>query len=196
MKHILLTLAAFVVISSVQAQKLFTFGPMIGLTSSTLDNSGFSNNTSGAGYVLGGLVRADIKKWYLQPNIYFMYNTSSFDYNQTATDARLNSMTGDLLLGYRIFKFTDLTYIRIFAGPSYSNINSLQYMNKNGSASPGSVYSSDYSSDNVLLNVGAGIDVWKFTFDVKYQRGLTDIDKSANSMYTNTLMVTAGFKIL
>lgn len=192
MKHILLTLAAFVVISSVQAQKLFTFGPMIGLTSSTLDNSGFSNNTSGAGYVLGGLVRADIKKWYIQPNIYFMYNTSSFDYNQATANARLNAVTGDLLLGYRLFKFTDLTYIRIFAGPSYSNINSLQYKNTNNSPTS----DPNYSSDNVLLNVGAGIDVWKFTFDFKYQRGLTDIDKSANSMYTNTLMVTAGFKIL
>lgn len=192
MKQILLTLAAFVAISSVQAQKLFTFGPMIGLTSSTLDNSGFSNNTSGAGYVLGGFVRADIKKWYVQPNIYFMHNTCSFDYNQSTTDARLNSMTGDLLLGYRLFKFTDLTYIRIFAGPSYSNINSLQYKNTN--TSPTS--DPNYSSDNVLMNVGAGIDVWKFTFDVKYQRGLTDIDKSTSNMHTNTLMLTAGFKIL
>ena len=196
MKHILLTLSAFIVISNVKAQKLFVFGPMIGNTSSILENSGFSNNTSGVGYILGGFVRADLKKWYLQPNIYFMHNACSFDYNQTTTDVRLNSVTGDLLLGYRIFKFTDLTYIRIFAGPSYSNINSLEYLNKNNSTTSGPIYSSNYSSDNILLNIGAGIDVWKFTFDFKYQQGLTDIDKSTSSTHTNTLMLTAGFKIL
>lgn len=175
-----------------QAQKFFTFGPMIGYTSSTLDNSTFSNNNPGSGYALGGFIRADIKKWYIQPNIYYLNNSSSFDYNQTTTDTKLQSINGDLLLGYRIFKFTDLTYIRIFAGLSYSNINSLQFKNKNNSNTSGI----DYSSDNFLLNVGAGIDLWKFTFDLRYQRGLTDIDKSANSMYTNTLMLTAGFKIL
>jgi hypothetical protein len=190
MKHLLLVLVAFSIICCVQAQKIFTFGPLIGYTSSTLDNSTFSNNNPGSGYALGGFVRVDIKKCYLQPNIYYLNNTSSFDYNQTTTNTNLKSVTGDLLVGYRLFKFTDLTYVRIFAGPSYSNINKLQYKNGDPTLSP------NYSSSNILLNAGVGFDFWKLTFDLRYQRGLTDIDKSANSMHTNTFMLTAGFKIL
>jgi len=186
MKRILLLISTILIVQFSQAQKLITFGPMVGLTSSTLDNSDFSNNTSGVGYVLGGFIRADIKKWYVQPNIYYMHNTSSFDVSQSTIDSKISSVNGDLLLGYRIFKFTDLTYLRIFAGPSYSNIHKFKY----DTGTP------DYSTDNILLNVGAGIDVWKFTFDLKYQRGLTDIDKSTSNMHTSTLMLTAAFKIL
>jgi len=190
MKHILLLLSVFLFIGTAHAQKLFTFGPMVGYTTSTLDNSTFTNNNSGSGYMLGGFMRADIKKWYLQPNIYYIQNSSSFDYNQSTTNTKSSAVTGDLFLGYRIFKFTDLTYIRIFAGPSYSNINSLKYKNGDPTLNP------TYSSDNILMNAGLGLDFWKFTFDLRYQRGLTDIDKSTNSMYTNTFMLTAGFKIL
>ncbi|WP_018342112.1 outer membrane beta-barrel protein [Cytophaga aurantiaca] len=190
MKQILLLLVVFAVISNANAQKIFTFGPMVGYTTSTLDNSTFTNNSAGSGYALGGFLRFDIKKWYLQPNVYYLSSSSSFDHNQSTTDAHLKSVNADLLLGYRIFKFTDLTYIRVFAGPSYSNINSLKYKNGDPTLNP------NYSSDNVLLNVGAGIDVWKFTFDLKYQRGLTDIDNTSNSMHTNAFLITAGFKIL
>lgn len=190
MKHLLLVFVAFVCIFNAQAQKPFTFGPMIGYTTSSLDNSAFSNNQAGSGYALGGFLRFDIKKWYLQPNIYYFDGSSSFDYNNASTDAKMKSVNTDLLLGYRIFKFTDLAYIRIFAGPSYSNINSLKYKNGDPALKP------NYSSDNILLNAGAGIDLWKFTFDLRYQRGLSDIDKSSSTMHTNTFMLTAGFKIL
>lgn len=185
MKRILLLIYTILIVQFSHAQKLITFGPMVGLTGSTLENSDFSNNKAGGGYVLGGFIRADIKKWYVQPNIYYMNSTSSFDVNQITIDSKQSSINGDLLLGYRLFKFTDLTYIRLFAGPTYSNINTFDYNTGNP----------DYATDNFLLNVGAGIDVWKFTFDLKYQRGLTDIDKSANNMHTNVLMLTAGFKI-
>ena len=190
MKHILLLLSVFLLIGTANAQKPFTFGPMVGITSSTLENSTFTNNNSGVGYLIGGFMRADIKKWYIQPNVYYQHTVSSFDYNQTTIDAELSSVNVDLLLGYRLFKFTDLTYMRIFTGPSYSNINSLKYKNGDPTLNP------NYASDNILLNAGLGLDFWKFTFDFRYQRGLTDIDKSTNSMYTNSFMLTGGFKIL
>jgi len=190
MKHLLLTFTAFVIIYTTQAQKLFTFGPMVGYTYSTLDNSTFTKSSAGSGYALGGFIRVYIKKWYLQPNVYYLNNSSSFDYNQTTIDTKLQSVNLDLLLGYRIFKFTDLTYMRIFAGPSYSNINSLKYKHGDPTLNP------NYLSDNFLLNAGVGFDFWKLTFDLRYQRGLTDIDKSSNSMYTDAFMLTAGFKIL
>ena len=186
MKHILLLISTLLIVQFSDAQKILTFGPLVGLTTSTLDNSNFSNNGPGIGYALGGFVRADIKKLYLQPNVYYMHNASSFDVGGKTIDTKLNTVNIDLLLGYRFFKFTDLTYMRVFAGPGYSNINKLKY----DTGTP------DYAAHNILLNVGAGIDVWKFTFDLKYQRGLTDIDKSTSNIYTNTLMFTAAFKIL
>ena len=185
MKKLFLLLGTFSLLQFAEAQKLFTFGPMAGYTTSVLENSDFSNNRPGSGYVLGGFMRADIKKWYVQPNIYYMQNGSSFDVSQSTIDTKLNSVTGDLLLGYRLFKFTDLTYIRIFAGPGYSSISKLKY----NTGTP------DYSTDNILINAGLGLDFWKLTFDLKYQRGLTDIDKSANTMHTSLFMLTAGFKI-
>lgn len=186
MKKILLLITALFVIQFSQAQKLITFGPMAGLTSSMLDHSDVANSKPGTGYALGGFIRGDIKKFYIQPAIYYVHNTSTFDFNQSNIDTKMNNINADLLLGYRIFKFTDLTYVRIFAGPSYSNISSFKY----DGGKP------DYSSDNILLNVGAGWDVWKLTFDLRYQQGLTDIDKTSSTLYTNVFMLTAGFKIL
>lgn len=186
MKKLLLVFSTILIIQTGSAQKLFTFGPMAGYTASALENSEYPDNTPGSGYIFGAFARADIKKWYVQPNIYYMYNASSFDVSQTTIDVKSKSINGDLLLGYRFFKFTDLTYMRLFAGPGYSSINRLRYNN----GTP------DYSTDNVVINAGLGIDFWKLTFDLKYQRGLTDIDKSSNTMHTSLFMVTAGFKIL
>jgi hypothetical protein len=186
MKKLLLVFSTILIIHTTSAQKLITFGPLAGYTASVLENSDYPNSTPGSGYVFGGFIRADIKKWYIQPNIYYMYNSSSIDVNQTSTDVKSKSVNGDLLLGYRFFKFTDLTYLRLFAGPGYSNINTLKYDSG----------TSDYSTDNILLNAGVGLDFWKLTFDLKYQRGLTDIDKSSNTMHTSLFMLTAGFKIL
>jgi len=190
MKQLLFILCTFSIIHVSNAQKLFTFGPMAGYSTSSLDNSIFSNNSAGSGYALGGFMRADIKKWYIQPNVYYLHNSSSFDYNQATTDVKLKEVNFDLLLGYRFFKFTDLTYMRIFAGPSYANVNSLKYKHGDPSLSPNA------ASSSINLNAGIGIDIWKFTFDARYQRGLSDIDQSANKMYTNMFMFTAGFKIL
>jgi hypothetical protein len=172
------------------AQKPFTIGPLVGMTSSTLHNSDYTSSKAGSGYALGGFMRIAIKKLYLQPNIYYLQNASSFDDNQNTVDTKLKTVNYEALLGYRIFKFTDLTYIRIFAGIGYANINTLKYQNAppNLSSTPG--------SGNTTLNVGAGIDLWKFTFDLRYQEGLSDIDKSSNTMKTNMVMLTAGFKIL
>lgn len=79
MKRILLLISALLIVQFTQAQKLITFGPIIGVTTSTLDNSKFSGNSPGVGYMAGGFFRADIKKWYLQPNVYYMNNESSFE---------------------------------------------------------------------------------------------------------------------
>ena len=186
------TLLAFILFVgfNASAQKPFTFGPFVGISSSTLENSAYTASKANTGYGLGAFVRLDIKKWYLQPNIYYLQNASSFEDNQTTTDAKLKSVNYEALLGYRIFKFTDLTYLRIFTGVGYANINSMKYKSNNPSIT------SDAGNSNTTFNIGGGLDFWKFTFDLKYQRGLTDIDDSSNKQFTNMLFLTAGFKIL
>ena len=135
---------------------------------------------SKGGYMLGAFARINLGKLYLEPGINFSNKKSRILDN----DLKLKYQSVDIpvMVGYYLFKAPAFNF-RGFAGPVASFTT--KKLNK------------DYfkGTDKTMWNgrVGAGIDLWKITFDVDYEFGFRRFGDGAKAPHCWNL--TVGFKI-
>jgi hypothetical protein len=185
----------------------FSLGVKVGYNASNLSTNLDSVKTNfKSGFQFGAYARFG-KKLYLQPEIYYttqggVFKSNTQNWKQTI---KIGSLDIPVLVGYKMFN-TKMLNIRILAGPQASFV-----INKSiseGAISDtvvGPIKNGDLSSVNWAIQAGAGVDVWRFTLDVRYQIGLSQLVKEVTDAKknnwkfdskNNVWVVSLGFKIL
>jgi hypothetical protein len=173
MKKLLLTIGIVVAITAAsQAQILpsVQVGIKGGVNLSSLSNTGSTFNADNrAGYLAGLWARFGALGFNFQPELYLTSkNVDINNGNGAATSAKFTSIDVPLLLGGKIGAFG--LGGRFYAGPLLSF--AINKDNNFGSA-VGSATRFDYKSSNFAITAGAGIDIRKFSVDLRYEAGLT-----------------------
>lgn len=179
--------------------QLVSLGVKVGYNASKLSTDIDSVKSSfKSGFQFGAYVRIG-KKLYLQPELYYTTQGGVFTSNTQnwKQNIKIGSLDVPVLVGYKIIN-TDFLNLRILAGPVASFVVNKSISDDGTSLGP--VTSGDLNSVNWALDVGAGVDVWRFTFDLRYQIGLNQLVKEVQNWTfdsrNNVWVVSLGFKIL
>lgn len=223
MKKVLLLFAALFMATIANAQFDICIGPKLGYQTTKLsvkkDNikSDFKGNMT-----FGVYGRVTIKKFVIQPELlYFksgkMFEVSLLDNSTTSflpdvkptITINQSNLALPVFLGYQ-FLDLDLIKMRANAGPVfYFAVGKTEYVYPDIlTGDDKSVKTQDAPTEGMTMGaaLNLGIDVWKFTLDVNYSLGLTDVfddeievggyEISGDDTKQNIFTVTLGFKFL
>lgn len=166
------------------AAQSITLGPKVGANFSSLKSSNPDQRYSTehfTGWAVGGFIRANLGPLYLQPELYFNEQGSDLTFRDHPADpnrtdfagrVRLTTMDVPVLVGVRLIPL-DKFNLRLMAGPVYTRvlnerINDLQLLDRDK-------YS--FEKENLGYQAGAGIDIGKLTFDMRYQGTINEFNK-------------------
>jgi hypothetical protein len=206
MKKIIFLLATLLIAATTEVtygQLNLKIGPKIGYNASKL-HTNLDSITSQlkSGFQFGIFVRVG-KKVYLQPELYYttqggvFKNDGGVDWKQNIT---LGSLDVPLLVGVSFIN-KELLNVRLLAGPMASFIVNKK-ISSEGVIQP--IKDADIKNVNWYVQAGAGVDIWKFTLDVRYQVGLNKIINDVSyqnriisfNTSNNVWVVSLGFKFL
>ena len=208
MKKIILSLAlilAFLTGGTTYGQLNLKIGPKVGYNASELvTNLDSISSQFKSGFQFGIFVRLG-KKVYLQPEMYYTTTGGVFESNLSDSNWKQNIKLGSLdvpiLIGISFIN-SELLNVRILAGPVASFLVNKNIEESGGITGP--IEDADIKKVNWYIQAGAGIDIWKFTLDIRYQIGLNKIiddisyqNQTINFNTSNNVwVVSLGFKFL
>ncbi|MCD0471231.1 porin family protein [Flavobacterium sp. JAS] len=151
---------------------------------------GFSSKYA-VGYFAGAMARFDFKRFYIQNELLYSEKSSKIEKSSLSTskNAKWRSLEMPLLIGYKVIDLSTLN-VRVFGGGVYSyvldeNISSLNQLKNSYNK---------FDKSNISYQVGAGVEMWKFTIDFTYQGGLNNVSKEFNSK-VNSFNIGVGYFI-
>lgn len=142
----------------------------------SLSKSNFESKYS-LGYHAGVFTRVDISQFYLQGELLYSQKRSKIE-NGKFSDQKVkwSSIEVPVLVGYKLLKSENLG-LRIFGGGVYSYvINDKTSILKEVSQS-----FQKFDKSNIGYQAGAGVDIGRVSFDLKYEGALTNISKDFKS---------------
>jgi len=153
-----------------------------------------------SGFHLGVFTRIG-KKFYVQPEVYYNFQTSSMQGIDDATEWKQKIKVGSLdipvLVGFKMIN-SKLFKLRLMAGPMASFVVNKKVDDMNSVLGP--IEDADINTVNWAIQAGLGADITFITLDVRYQFGLNEILKEVQvtSVDANQSLwvVSLGFKIL
>nr|WP_299340071.1 outer membrane beta-barrel protein [Allomuricauda sp.] len=114
-----------------------------------------------AGYHVGFWGKLDFPKIYLRPELIYTRTKSTYDIDGNSSDYDVSKLDLPVLLGYKI-----IGPLHVFGGPAF------QYTLSNDLDN---VSVSDVENDfTVGLHIGAGVNLGRLGFDVRYERGFSE----------------------
>jgi hypothetical protein len=177
------------------------FGPKVGYNASTLSTSLDTVKTQfKSGFQFGAFLRIG-NKFYLQPELYYSTHGGVFESDTSSTSwkqtVNIGSLDIPVLIGFKIIN-TDFVNLRILAGPMASFTVNKKITNANDIIGP--IQKADISNANWYIQAGAGVDIWMFTLDIRYQIGLNKIIKEVSNganfnTSNNVWVVSLGLKL-
>jgi len=207
MKKIILALVLLLTVATGTSfgQLNIKIGPKVGFNASQLHtNLDSISSQFKSGFQFGIFVRLG-KKVYLQPELYYtteggVFKSNSSSISQWEQNIKLGSLDVPVLIGVSFIN-SELLNVRILAGPLASFIVNKK-ISETGVTGP--VQDANIKNVNWYIQAGAGVDIWKFTLDVRYQIGLnkmiSDVDFNSKTVNFNTSnnvwVVSLGFKFL
>ncbi|OOG18049.1 hypothetical protein BWD42_12230 [Sphingobacterium sp. CZ-UAM] len=129
------------------------------------------------GLHLGGMARFNLGRAYIQGEALFSKRKAALKpQGQTETKLKWNAIDIPVMVGYKIYQQQDMNF-RVFAGAVYNytlndNLSPLKAI-KEGVK--------HFDKSNVQFTGGLGVDIQKFSIDVRYERGFSDMSKSFKS---------------
>ncbi len=210
MKKIIILMTFVAIFSSVKAQLPLSLGLKVGFNSTKmateLKNVNDIKEEAKMGYLAGVFLRINLPKIYIQPEVY--YTKKSGDYqstnipsfqNQTFTQKTiLNSIDVPVLIGVKLLDLK-LFNLRLMTGPVASFLIGKDVNYEVNGIKIGSLPSTDlgnYNDINWAIQAGAGIDVFNFTLDVRYEWGLNNISDAVDmNVKSKLLNVSLGMKL-
>lgn len=157
-------------------------------------NTSFSDGFSlkdGTGYFGGVMGRFDVGRFYIQNEILYSEKSSRIEKTPLleSRNIKWKSVEVPLVVGYKVLDLATMN-VRVFGGGVYSYVI-------DGSVSGLDQFKNAYKKfdkSNFGYQVGAGIEMWKFTVDLVYQGSLSNISKDFNSK-VNTFNLSIGYFI-
>ncbi|MDE6452320.1 MAG: PorT family protein [Odoribacter sp.] len=143
------------------------------------------------GYMVGAFMRANFGKLYLEPALNYSHKKSTAKgmKNDPATsrenfNLEMNTFDIPVMVGLKVLDFS-VVKIRAFVGPELT-VGKIRNLKKLG----------DISADkaNWRGKAGIGLDVWKLTFDMDYEKGFKKLSHELKA--PRSFNFTLGFKII
>jgi len=192
MKRTLLTISLLALVMVTFGQTLdFGIKASYNTTKFSLSASSVANGfKSGSGSSFGAFARLGGSKIYLQPELLYSSKTGTYTTNSTTQDVKMQTIQIPVLLGYKMLDLK-IASIRAFTGPAASFVTNGSLKNLATQAKE------NFTSNNMLWawQLGAGIDVLKFTLDMRYDLGLSELKSiSTDTFKGRTFTVSLGFK--
>lgn len=191
MKKTLMTLS-LLTMAMVTFAATFDLGIKTGYNTSKIstDMSTIKADAKG-GYNFGAFGRFGGEKFYLQPEFLYVVKNESFSIGSAYDAIKMKSIQVPVLLGLKLIDLK-LASIRAFTGPAisfqtgYDSDKSFKY---------------NFNNSTWDYQLGAGVDVLMFTFDIRYEWGLSKTFDTSEfgSNFTpkgNTFSVNLGFKFM
>jgi hypothetical protein len=182
----LILITAFVgMYATTQAQE-FVLGAKLGVTTTQVlgsDYKNFSTPDNYNGLLLGAYTRLSFVGFFVQPeillrNLNFNITNKQNGANSTAKN-NLTYVDVPILFGKKLLKL-----VRLSAGPNFQFL-----VNKDISISNASfvdpIKEGDFNNFVLGAQAGIGVDVWKLSFDIRYDFSLSKIGEAAKLVNTN-----------
>ncbi len=160
-----------------QAQSQISWGPRVGLSTTTLDpetltvsNVSLAIMEANYGFHLGLFFRAKLSdRVFLQPEVLFNSNSVDFKVND------LSSGIVDKILAEKYRNLDIPLMIGLKYGPIRLQAGPVGHVYIASSSELGTVggYEKRFNDLNFGYQAGLGLDIWKILFDVKYEGNLT-----------------------
>ncbi len=192
MKKYLLSAALLLSVCIGAKAQTSTFGIKGGINFSKINTDNLNESTV-TGYQAGIFARFG-SSFYVQPEIYVGSSGGKVNGNVGVAayngDIKFTTLNVPLLLG-KSFGSESLNF-RLMVGPVYSYI---MKQDKNFSANFSGAYADfgNYNNSTLGYQAGGGVDIGPITADVRYEGGLTEINKSYGQKQ-NLWLVSVGFK--
>ena len=207
MRKIILTITLMTLVLSTFAQLPFTFdlGVKAGINSTkiTTDNMSFNGynysdfkSDAKSGFNIGAFARIGGKKIYLQPELLYCQRNGQSTSGTTNQTLTLKTIQVPVLLGFKLIDLK-VASLRAFTGPAMSYVMSSSNVEMN---------LPNFDPKNFKNNIwdwqlGGGVDVLMFTFDVRYEWGLSNTSGGNLSNIgfvnkSNILTFSIGFKFI
>ncbi len=213
MKKIGLTLVAVAMTIGLMAQ-LPHFGFRIGMTTSKLSSNAedLLESKNRLGYQLGAFARVNLGKIYVQPELIYNHRSTKLDmvkqnvgFDGASATFKVGSFDIPILLGMKVLDLK-VAHIRAFVGPNISfTTNKDVTLKIGGKKIEGETISTkDFKNKTWYLQAGVGVDFLNLTFDIRYEKGLSNIysgkwegfKKDSLDFKNNVWIFTLGFKIM
>lgn len=141
-----------------------------------------------AGFLVGAFCRVNLGSIYLEPSLNFSQKKSVLKAENLDSEStiKINSFDIPLMVGVKILDISILK-LRGYLGPVVSFPGKVKNL-PTGLA--------DLKSKDAIWNgkIGVGVDVWKLTFDIDYEKSFQDLGHDLKS--PRSFNFTLGFKII
>ena len=176
----------------------FTIGPKIGFTMSKLTTN-FEDVTEEAksGFQFGAFARFG-QKLYVQPELIYVTKGGIIKEDLTTYKIDLSTVQIPVLVGFKLMNL-GVANIRIMGGPAISFVTNKEITLSGQEL--GDAVNDQHIKDAIwTFQLGAGVDVFMFTLDVRYEWGLNNIwDPQGGETYdmrNNLWNISLGWMIL
>ncbi|WP_256010975.1 porin family protein [Desertivirga xinjiangensis] len=197
MKKLITTTVILLTAFAVRAQlPSFDLGLKAGVNLATLQ-ADWASTENRLGYQVGAWARVGGAGFYVQPEVYLGSKGGKFgnidaDGTTVSGSGKVNFTTLDIpvLLGNKIGM--DKLNIRFMAGPIVSFILKNDFEeNYNMGTNV-----NDYKNQTIGAQLGAGVDVGNISVDLRYEKGLSNIEKSGKyDQKQNLWHLSLGYKL-
>ena len=151
-------------------------------------SSRFSSDFGGDIGVYG---RAMFAGFYVQPEVMFHNTNKNIDIDDRNYEISYSRLNVPILIGQRFFKT-----VRYSIGP-------VGTLNLGGSSDASDIEDISYSSFNIGMQAGLGLDIWKLRIDAKYQIAFSEVTDEVSigrksftpSSYGNFFLLEVGYKL-
>jgi hypothetical protein len=171
----------FLLLMALNAQsQSFKLGVKAGITNTQIVGADFKNfevPSSSNGFLIGAFSRVGFAGFFIQPEVDFRNLEFSIKNDGTTTSSealtKLNYIDVPVLFGKSFLKV-----IHVCAGPNFQFL-----VNQNLSATNTSNLNiGNYNNFVVGAQVGVGLDVWRLSFDARYDFSVNSIGNAASSV--------------
>lgn len=183
MNRITLILLFLVCFSAAKAQE-FVLGAKAGLTSTQVigsDFKSFSSPDNYNGFLVGAYARVGLVGFFIQPEVLFRnLNFSVTNKNNSSASNNLSYVDVPVLFGKKFLKL-----LRVSAGPNFQFLVNKDITVSNASSAVDPIKEGDFKNFVLGAQAGVGVDVWKLSFDIRYDFSLTQIGAAAQLVNNN-----------
>lgn len=192
MKKLILSIAFILFAATVSAQFVpsFQFGIKGGMNLSRFSKYNTLSSDNQAGYLGGIWARIGVLGFNVQPEVYYAHKTATVTDGLYTVTTNFNSIDVPLLVGY---KLGALGFgARLNTGPVASFIIN---QNQSTTTALGNIGTLNFKNQAYAWQFGAGVDAYKLSLDLRFEKGLTNINDNGYDQKLNLFNLTLAYKI-